>query len=128
MHAKISTRSPMERPLIQPDEIYVASFPFGDTAGMKLRPVLTLTGPLGSVPEVLVAYISSVNPDPLLPSNIVLDPATSEYRQTNLKTKSALRLHKLATIHTSAVVRRLGQLSAITIAEVDQKLRALLNL
>jgi hypothetical protein len=42
--------------LIQPDEIYLASFPFGDIAGMKLRPVLTLTGPLGSVPEVLVSY------------------------------------------------------------------------
>ncbi len=34
----------MENPLIQPNEIYLASFPFGDTAGMKLRPVLTLTG------------------------------------------------------------------------------------
>ena len=39
---------------MDPDEIYLASFPFGDTAGMKLRPVLLLTGPVGSVPEVLV--------------------------------------------------------------------------
>lgn len=114
--------------MIQPDEIYLASFPFGDTAGMKLRPVLTLTGPLGPVPEVLVAYISSVIPKPLLPSDIVLDPAAAEHLPTNLKTKSALRLHKLATIHTSAVVRRIGGVSATTISEVDQKLRALLNL
>jgi len=28
---------------------------------MKLRPVLLLTGPLGSIPEVLVAYISSLS-------------------------------------------------------------------
>jgi mRNA interferase MazF len=86
--------------LIQPDEIYLANFPFGDTAGMKVRPVLTLTAPLGPVPEVLVAYISSVIPNPLLPSDIVLDPATAEHRSTNLKNTSALRLHKLATIHT----------------------------
>jgi hypothetical protein len=26
-----------------PDEIYLASFPFGGSAGMKLRPVLLLT-------------------------------------------------------------------------------------
>ncbi len=31
-----------------PDEIHLASFPFGGSAGMKLRPVLLLTGPSGS--------------------------------------------------------------------------------
>ncbi len=114
--------------MIQPDHIYLASFPFGDTPGMKLRPVLALTGPLGPVPEVLVAYISSVIPNPLLPSDIVLDPATVEHRPTNLKTISALRLHKLATIHATAVVRRLGGLPAAVIPEVGQKLRVLLDL
>jgi mRNA interferase MazF len=114
--------------LIQPDEIYLANFPFGDAAGMKLRPVLTLTGPLGSVPEVLVAYISSVIPNPLLSSDIVLDPSSVEHTSTNLKSKSALRLHKLATIHASSVVRRLGSLQSPTVLEVDQKLRIVLNL
>ncbi|MEX2308099.1 MAG: type II toxin-antitoxin system PemK/MazF family toxin [Pirellulales bacterium] len=114
--------------MIQPDEIYLASFPFGDVAGMKLRPVLTLSGPIGPIPEVIVAYISSVIPNPPLPSDIVLDRSTAEHSATKLKAKSALRLHKLATIHASAVVRRLGQLSAPTISEVDQKLRMLLGL
>jgi mRNA interferase MazF len=114
--------------LIQPDEIYLANFPFGDTAGMKLRPVLTLTGAVGPVPEVLVAYISSVIPNPLLPSDVILDPTIAGHKSTNLRTKSALRLHKLATIHASAVIRRLGSLSAATTSEVDQKLRALLVL
>ena len=45
---------------------------FGAGGGGKLRPVLLLTGPVGSVPEVLVAYISSVVPQPLLTSDIVL--------------------------------------------------------
>ena len=114
--------------MIQRDEVYLASFPFGDTAGMKLRPVLSLTGPLGHIPEVLVAYISSVIPGSPLPSDILLDPSTSDHRTTNLKTKSVLRLHKLATIHTSAIVRRLGGLSANTVLEVEQKLRTLLVL
>ena len=46
-----------------PGEIYLAKFPYGDAPGMKLRPVLLLTGPIGAIPEVLVAYISSVIPD-----------------------------------------------------------------
>jgi hypothetical protein len=38
-------------------EIYLARLPFWDVPGMQLRPVLLLTGAVGSVPEVLVAYI-----------------------------------------------------------------------
>ncbi len=60
---------------MRPGEIYLAQFPFGDAPGMKLRPVLLLTGPLDSVPEILVAYISSVIPVQLLASDIVLDPS-----------------------------------------------------
>ncbi len=71
---------------MRPGEIYLAQFPFGDVPGMKLRPVLLLTGLLGSIPEVLVAYISSVIPAQLLPSDVVLDPSNPEFRSTHLKT------------------------------------------
>lgn len=110
------------------DEIHLASFPFGGSPGMKLRPVLLLTGPIGSVPEVLVAYISSVVPSALLPTDIVLDPATAEHAATMLKTRSVVRLHKLATVHTRNVVRRLGTLSDATSLEVKERLRSLLEL
>jgi mRNA interferase MazF len=125
---KTFIRQPTVTPLIQADEIYLASFPFGDTAGMKLRPVLTLTAPIGPVPEILVAYISSVLPNPMLPSDIVLDSGSSRDKSTNLKTKSVLRLHKLATIHAGTFVRRLGHLSTGMIPRVDQTLRKVLNL
>lgn len=95
---------------------------------MKLRPVLLLTGPVGIVPEVLVAYISSVVPSALLPTDIILDPTTAEHAATMLKTKSVLRLHKLATIHARSVVRRLGTLSHATSLEVKQRVRLLLDL
>ncbi len=113
---------------MNPDEVYLASFPFGGNAGMNLRPVMLLTAAIGDVPEVLVAYISSVIPPALLPSDIVLDPATAKHACTNLKTISVLRLHKLATIHARNVVRRLGVLSPATASQVDGKLRSLLNL
>jgi mRNA-degrading endonuclease toxin of MazEF toxin-antitoxin module len=113
---------------MSPDDIYLASFPFGDSPGMKLRPVLALTGSLGVVPEVLVAYISSVVPASLLPSDIVLDTTLSEHQSTHLKTKSVVRLLKLATIHVRSVVRRLGNVSPAVGAEVDSKLRTLLAL
>jgi hypothetical protein len=52
---------------MRPGEIFLAQFPFGDIPRMKFRPVLLLSGFVGPVPEVLVAYISSVLPSPLLP-------------------------------------------------------------
>ena len=110
------------------DEIYLASFPFGAGSGRKLRPVLLLSDPVGSVPEVLVAYISSVIPPELLPTDIVLDPATDEHASTRLKATSVLRLHKLATIHGRSIVRHLGAISHDTASEVDDKLRAFLGL
>ena len=113
---------------MQRGEIYLASFPFGDVPGMKLRPVLLLTDPIGSTTEILVAYISSVIPPALLPSDIILDPQTPEGQATQLKTISVLRLHKLATIHTTSVRRFLGEITVATKAEVDTKLKALLHL
>ena len=114
--------------MVKPDEIYLANFPSGESPGMKLRPVLTLTYFVGTVPEVLVAYISSVVPALLLPSDLVLDPSSREHSGTNLKTTSVLRLHKLATVHGRNVVRKLGKLSPVTALEVDEKLRLFLNL
>ena len=113
---------------MRPDEIYLASFPFGGGAGMKLRPVLLLTGPVGSAPEVLAAYISSVIPPTLLPTDMILDPTAAGHASLNLKTISVLRLHKLATIHARNIVRRLGELTPSLAAEVDGKLRLFLSL
>jgi hypothetical protein len=87
-----------------------------------------LTGPLGSVLEVPVAYMTSVLPPTLLPTDILLDPKQPEHFTTNLKQVTLLRLHKLATIHDSNVLRHLGNVSAATWSEVQTKLRLLLNL
>ena len=79
---------------------------------MKLRPVLLLTGSLGLVPEVLVACISSVLPAEPLPSDLILDVATPAFQGTHFTVTSALRLHKLATIHCSSLARHLGALDS----------------
>lgn len=111
---------------MQRGDIYLANFPFGDAAGMKLRPVLLLTGVVGT--EVLAAYISSVVPGTPLATDIILDPAEEEFKSTQLKVKSVLRLHKLATIHTTSLQRYLGKISNATQQDADAILRALLNL
>ncbi len=73
-----------------------------------------------------MARISSLVPPTLLRSDLLLDPARPEHRSTRLKTISVLRLHKLATIHATSMVRFLGVLEAPLRAELGAKLRALL--
>jgi mRNA interferase MazF len=113
---------------MQPGEIFLARFPFGDVPGMKLRPVLLLTGNIGSIPEVLVAYISSVIPGQLLPSDFLINPAMHEFQATHLKVPSVLRLHKLATLHTSSLVRLLGHLENDHRVAISSKLKSLLSI
>jgi mRNA-degrading endonuclease toxin of MazEF toxin-antitoxin module len=115
---------------MSPGEIHLAIFPYGGTIGAKPRPVLLLTGPLGSVPEVLAAYMTSIIPASFLPTDILIDPSLPRHTGTGLKQKSLLRLHKLATLHDTDLLRRLGQVSASTWNEneVEAKLRLLLKL
>jgi mRNA-degrading endonuclease toxin of MazEF toxin-antitoxin module len=113
---------------MNPGEIHLAMFPFGGTVGGKARPVLLLTGPLGSVPEVLTAYMTSVIPATLLPTDVLIDPTQPEHAGTGLKQVTLLRLHKLATLHNTDLYRRLGQVSLATWNEVETKLKLLLNL
>lgn len=90
--------------------------------------MLVLTQPVGAIPEVLVAYVSSVVPKNALPSDLLIDPQRPEHAGTKLRTISVLRLHKLATIHARSVVRRLGTLSPAMTEQVKHALRLLLDL
>jgi hypothetical protein len=111
-----------------PGEIWIARFPFGGSAGFKMRPIVLLTGPVGTVPEFLAAYVSSAIPNPLLPSDIVIDPSLSENAPCNLSLKSVIRLHKLATVHRRDIAPQLEHLSTVTWLDVMNRLRTLLNL
>ncbi len=113
---------------MQRGEIVLGTFPFGDTAAAKLRPLLLLTGPTGTGTEAVAAYISSVIPAALLASDILLDSRQPQHQSTRLKVVSVLRLHKIATIHTSALQRYIGLISPALQQEVDTKLRAVLHL
>ncbi len=113
---------------MRPGDIHLAMFPFGGTVGAKLRPVLLLTGALGSVPEFLTAYMTSIILPTLLPTDILIDPTQPQHAGTGLKQVTLLRLHKLSTVHDGDIIRHLGQVSAATWSNVETKLRLLLNL
>jgi len=109
-------------------DIYLGRFPMAGKGGVKLRPVLLLTDPVGPVPELLAAYISTAIPPSLLPSDMMLDASQPEFASTNLAQVSVLRLHKLSTLHQRDFIRRLGEFSPAAMQQVEARLRTLLNL
>jgi hypothetical protein len=113
---------------MRPGETYLAEFPFGDIPGMKIRPVLLLTGPVGSVPEVLVRIHILGGAGPIIALPRRFGSATAEFKGAHFKMLSVLRLHKLATIHCSSLARRLGEIGDATRARAAEKLRTLLGL
>ena len=113
---------------MKPGDFCIARFPFGDRAGVKMRPVLVLSPLVGLVPEVLVAYVSTAAPASPLPTDIEIDPALPEFASTGMASRSVVRLHKLATVHGRAVGRRVGEVSPALAGEVADKLRSFLNL
>lgn len=99
----------------QRGDILLIRFPFTDLSGSKRRPAVLLSH---FSPDVVVAFISSVVPSPLEPSDVLLLPTPSN----GLKNQSVLRLHKIATLEERLITRRLGRLSQSVLPSVDNAL------
>ncbi|MBW4602185.1 MAG: hypothetical protein KME29_22085 [Calothrix sp. FI2-JRJ7] len=54
-------------------KIFLALFPFDDLSTNKLRPALCLVDPIETRRHVILAYITSRVPTPLLETDIVLN-------------------------------------------------------
>lgn len=110
------------------NDIVLAAYPFDDLSGVKVRPALCLTNPVGVLRHIVLAYITSNVPNRMEPSDLLLLPGSPEFRSTGLRLKSAIRLHRLLTVTTASIQRRLGTLNADGQLQIEQKLRAFLEL
>ncbi len=99
---------------MRPGEVYLAAF-------------RSATFP-ASISEVLVAYISSMIPAQLLPLVSFRIRLSRSVTAVIREVASALRLHKLATIHCSSPVRHPGVIDSRQHAAVAVRLRELLVL
>lgn len=90
-------------------DIVLIPFPFTDLGGQKVRPALIVSpDPVGE--DILVAFVSSVVPPAATePTECVLNVTHSAFAQTGLKYASVFKMGKLATLHRSLILRRLGR-------------------
>jgi mRNA interferase MazF len=103
-------------------------FPFTDLSGRKVRPALVVSRSDRSGTDLILAFISTYQQQPLLPTDLLIEDTHPDFRLTGLKRSSVIKLDKLVTVEASIVLGELGHLPIALLREVDQRLRHALEL
>jgi mRNA interferase MazF len=106
-------------------KVVLVAFPFDDLTTEKARPAICLTEPLGAHRHVVLAFITSRQPEDPLATDIVLDSGDPTLRQTGLHVRSTIRAHRLLKVSTSLIKRELGSLSLDSLEQVSRAVRGL---
>ncbi len=90
----------------QPNEIWLVQFPFSDLTSNKLRPALVIS--LHREDAILIGIFSKIPIGLLKNTWVLISDHNPNFQQTGLKKSSLIRADKIATVHTSIFVRKLG--------------------
>lgn len=104
---------------IERGDVVLIRFPFTDLSGSKRRPAVILATYL---PDVIVAFISSVVPTMAESSDVLLQPTSPSFAVTGLKKASVIRLRKIATLEQALITRWIGRLDQSLLTAVDKAL------
>lgn len=102
--------------------VYTAQFPFLETSGAKLRPVVVISKPQGKYHIIAIVPISSK------PKETSVDTSIQHWQQAKLTRPSVTRVHRLTTILQADLVAYLGALSSVDARALQKSLRGFLNL
>ena len=106
-------------------KVVLVAFPFDDLSTDKARPAICLTEPLGKNRHVVLAFVTSREPDDPLDTDIPLDPGDPDFAQTGLHVRSIVRAHRLLTVSSTVIKRELGHLSAERLDQLTRAVRGL---
>ena len=106
-------------------KVVLVAFPFDDLRTDKARPAICLTEPLGNHSHVVLAFVTSRQPDDPLDTDIALDPGDPDFALTGLRVRSVVRAHRLLTVSSTVIKRELGRLSTERLGEVARSVRQL---
>jgi hypothetical protein len=77
---------------------------------------------------IVLAFVTSREPDELLDTDVVIDPQDQGFAQTGLQVRSTIRIHRLLTVASSIIKRELGTLSPSLQARVADAAHRLFEL
>jgi len=111
-------------------DLVLVGFPFTNLTATKVRPALVVSAnPYHrATGDVLLAAVSSVAPEPKLPTHVPVRQSDRGFPKTGLRRRSVILCGKLFTMEQRLVLRRLGRLDRGGMKRVDRALAAGLGL
>jgi len=112
-------------------DIILADLPFSDTTGSKVRPGLVVQNDANNqrLDDVILALITSTTHRAAIePTQLHVDITTAEGQKSGLLHTSAVKCEHLITLHHRLIKRVIGRLPAPVMAQIDDCLKASLDL
>jgi mRNA interferase MazF len=111
-------------------DVVVVPFPFQDRPGEKVRPALVVQSDAENqrLANVVLAMITGNLNDTGQPTTVLVDPKTANGAGSGLTASSLVKCYNLATIRKRRVLQVIGHLPDALMQQVNQALRAALEL
>lgn len=108
--------------------VVLTPFPFTDLSGTKVRPAVVVSPSDRPGEDVILAFISSVKQETLLPTDLFIESLRPDFVRSGLKVNSTVKCDKLATVQRRIILGELGALSPALLVELNGRLRVALGL
>jgi mRNA interferase MazF len=108
-------------------EVVRVDWPYSDRTGSKVRPALVVQADVlnGLIADTVLALISRTRRAVAM-TEVLIDPAAET--GCGLRFSSVVSCNNLLTIDQGLIVQRIGRLSAATMQQIDDRLKASLGL
>jgi mRNA interferase MazF len=106
-------------------DIVIVDFPFSDASRVKRRPALVVLGDGVSSVNTIIALITS-STQRTGATRLVVDPALET--GSGLVAVSAVACESLFSLHQQLIIKRIGSLSSVAMAQIDNCLKIALGL
>ena len=103
--------------------IVLIPFPFSELTNIKVRPALVVCETKDKHRDLMLCAISSVIPDVLGDSEILLQPD----KVNKLRVRSVIKVDRIMTLKQGAIIATLGSLTASEAGRFKQKIIELVN-
>lgn len=114
----------------QRGDILLVRFPFSTGTGAKVRPALVVQTDRNNVrlTNVIVVAITTTTHRSNQPTQLLVQAGTPEGRQSSLAHDSVITCENIATLDTGLILRKIGSLPADVMLQVNDCLKASLDL
>ncbi|HQU42993.1 MAG TPA: type II toxin-antitoxin system PemK/MazF family toxin [Pirellulales bacterium] len=112
-------------------DVVLAELPLTDRAGTKVRPALVVQNDLNNrrLQDVILALVTStMHRVKQAPTQLLIELASPDGRQSGLLRDSAVKCEHLVTLHQGFVRRVIGHLSVNLMRQIDDCLKVSLGL